>query len=96
MLTSIFSEGPDGQVVHIVDPTEVADVVAWLKEQGHQNIRLARSAEECTALLDEWQAETAEQITPAHSHPALGERERRLRTQVRGTGPGAQERRPPP
>ena len=82
--------------MHTVDPVEVADVVAWLEEQGHQNIRLARSAEECTALWDEWQAGTVEQITPAHSRPALGERERRLRTQIQGTDPRAQERRPPP
>ena len=47
MLVSIFSEGPEGRIVHIVDPTEIADVVAWLGEQGHQNIRLARSTEEC-------------------------------------------------
>ena len=66
MLVSIFSEGPDGRIVHIVDPTEVADVVAWLEEQGHQNIRLARSAEECEALLDEGWAETAE---AGHSSP---------------------------
>ena len=96
MLISIFSDGPDGKIVHIVDPVEVADVVAWLEEQGHQNIRLARSAEECTALLDEGEAETAEEITPAHSHPALGEPERCLRTQIQGTDPRAQERRPPP
>ena len=42
-LVSIFSDGPDGKMVHIVDPTEVADVVAWLGEQGAQ--RLARSAD---------------------------------------------------
>jgi len=59
MLVSIFSEGPDGRIVHIVDPTEIADVVAWLEEQGHRNIRFARSAEECETLLDEGQAETA-------------------------------------
>jgi len=35
MLISIFSEGPEGECVHIVDPTEVADVIAWLERQGH-------------------------------------------------------------
>jgi len=58
MLISIFSEGPDGKCVHIVDPTEVADVIAWLEEQGHHDIRIARSAEESEVLLDEQQAET--------------------------------------
>ena len=58
MLTSIFSEGLEGECVHIVDPAEVDDVIAWLQRQGHQNIRIARSAEECEALLDEEQAET--------------------------------------
>ena len=53
-------EGPDGKIVHVVDPTEVADVVAWLEELGHHTIRLARSAEESEALLDEWQAGTEE------------------------------------
>ena len=57
MFVSIFSEGPDG-AVHVVDPAEVAEVVAWLEEQGHHTIHLARSSEECEALLDEWQAET--------------------------------------
>jgi hypothetical protein len=65
MFVSIFSEGPDGKIVHVVDPTEVADVVAWLEEQGHHTIRLARSSEECEALLDEWQAETEENGTHA-------------------------------
>jgi len=60
MFVSIFSEGPDGKIVHVVDPTEVADVVAWLEELGHHTIRLARSAEESEALLDEWQAGTEE------------------------------------
>jgi hypothetical protein len=58
MLISIFSEGPEGECVHIVDPTEVADVIAWLERQGHHHIRLARSAEESEALLDEEQAGT--------------------------------------
>ena len=60
MLISIFSEGPEGKCVHIVHPTEVADVIAWLERQGHHDIRLARSAEESEALLDEWQAGTEE------------------------------------
>jgi hypothetical protein len=60
MLVSIFSEGPEGKCVHIVDPTEVADVVAWLEEQGHHSIHTARSAEECEALLDHQQAKTEE------------------------------------
>jgi len=68
MLVSIFSEGPDGKMVHIVDPVEITDVVAWLKEQGHQNIRLARSAEECTALLDEGEAEEGEAETAETGH----------------------------
>jgi hypothetical protein len=42
MFVSIFSEGPDGKLVHVVDPTEVADVVAWLEELGHHTIHLAR------------------------------------------------------
>jgi hypothetical protein len=58
MLISIFSEGPEGECVHIVDPTEVADVIAWLERQGHHDIRIARSAEESEALLDEEQAGT--------------------------------------
>jgi hypothetical protein len=39
MFVSIFSEGPDGKIVHVVDPTEVADVVAWLEELGHTSKR---------------------------------------------------------
>ena len=65
MFVSIFSEGPDGKIVHVVDPTEVADVVAWLEELGHHTIRLARSSEECEALLDEWQVESEENGTHA-------------------------------
>src|SRR4051794_21573192 len=57
MFISIFSEGPDGKLVHVVDPTEVDDVIAWLEEQGHQNIRIARSSKECEVLLDEWSTE---------------------------------------
>ena len=60
MLISIFSEGPDGKVVHVVDPTEVDDVIAELEEQGHQNIHIARSSKECKALLNEWPTETKE------------------------------------
>ena len=63
MFVSIFSEGPDGKIVHVVDPTEVAEVVAWLEDLGHHTIRFARSSEECEALLDEWQAETEETAT---------------------------------
>ena len=58
MLISIFSEGPEGECVHIVDLTGVADVIAWLERQGHHHIRLARSAEASEALLDEEQAGT--------------------------------------
>ena len=58
MLISIFSEGPEGECVHIVDPIEFDDVIAWLQGQGHQNIRIARSAEESEALSDEEQAVT--------------------------------------
>ena len=65
MFVSIFSEGPDGKLVHVVDPAEGAEVVAWLEEQGHHTIHLARSSEECEALLDEWQAETEENGTHA-------------------------------
>ena len=65
MFVSIFSEGPDGKLVHVVDPAEVADVVAWLEELRHHTIHLARSSEECEALLDEWQAETEENGTHA-------------------------------
>ena len=57
MLISIFSDGPEGKCVHIVDPTEVTGVIAWLEEQGHSDIRIARSAEECQALLEEQQVE---------------------------------------
>ena len=38
-------QGPDGKLVHVVDPAEVADVVAWLEELGHHTIHLARSSE---------------------------------------------------
>ena len=43
MFVSIFSEGPDGKdCAHPVDPTEVAEVVAWLEEPGkHHTIHLA-------------------------------------------------------
>ena len=68
MFVSIFSEGPDGKLVHVVDPTEVDDVIAWLEEQGHQNIRIARSSKECDVLLDEWPTETKEHRPP--SRPA--------------------------
>jgi len=91
-LVSIFSDGPDGKMVHIVDPTEVADVVAWLGEQGHQNIRLARSAEECEALLDEREAETAETGHSSPQPPPLGEPERSLRNRIQEADPRAQAR----
>ena len=68
MFISIFSEGPDGKLVHVVDPTEVDDVIAWLEEQGHQNIRIARSSEGFEVLLDEWPTETKEHRPP--SRPA--------------------------
>ena len=71
MLISIFSEGPDGKIVHVVDLTEVADVVARLEAQGHHTIRLARSSEECEALLDEWQGETEENGTHASESKCL-------------------------
>ena len=58
MLVSIFSEGPEGKCVHIVDPAEIADVVAWLEEQGHHDIHIARSTEESEALLDYQHAKT--------------------------------------